>query len=70
MTAHVGFVTIYCIEKIKTINIMNLYKTLKKRNDPLNKDPTWLDHVNVFEERENITITVQTNDKFGVIIEL
>ena len=49
---------------------MNLYKTLKKRNDPLNKDPTWLDSINIYEERENITITVQANDRFGVIIEI
>ena len=70
MTAHVGFLNIFKIEKMKTLNIMNLYKTLKKRNDPLNKDPTWLDSINIYEERENITITVQANDRFGVIIEI
>lgn len=70
MTVHLGFLNIFNIEKMKTINIMNLYKTLKKRNDPLNKDSTWLDSVNISEERENISISVQANDRFGVIIEL
>lgn len=65
MTINVMNISIYGIRKVKTINILNLYKKLN-----YGKSKTWFDDYDINKNFKNLKIEYFINDNMGVGVHL